>query len=354
MLWTHNKSRNAGMLAVALMSVTLLMGTGPCEQAAEATGCKADNDCDPGFLCQREIGVCRCRTDDACGANEYCNSAGGCQPRPPCLSNQDCESGSICNSADASGGSCIPADQCGTSIHCDFNQYCNPETHHCVPGCRNIGDCQLGWVCENNTCVTSGTPSDCTTCPIAPNLDASYCDYGETCSAEGSCVAHPKRDKLCNTCDPTHACSNGLTCLVDDETAGGYCSPTCNTIADCPNGYGTCGGLILVSQMCSRDSDCSNGGRCLGGDEVNRGFCECKSQSDCSTMPICMSGHCLGSDLACSNNNDCTATCVQTPAGNGIMVGVCETNTKTCGKPTGVTCQTLKTEPAACRALTDL
>ena len=95
----------------------------------------------------------------------------GCQPRPPCLGNQDCDEGEICNSADATGRNVHPRRLiCGSTVHCGFNEYCNPTTGACEEGCRNVGDCRLGYVCQNNSCV----PGDCSTCPTSPTVDATY------------------------------------------------------------------------------------------------------------------------------------------------------------------------------------
>jgi hypothetical protein len=322
-----------------------------CPASKKTEGCSEDASCEAGFVCQKDLGVCRCQTDDACGAGFYCNSGGVCQVRPPCIGNSDCSEGFLCNSSDPSGGRCIPLGTCGSSVHCEFNYYCEPTQKVCVEGCRGTGDCQLGYVCSNGRCTSGVDAEACSACPVRPAPDASYCDYGEVCSASGACVAHAQKGSLCQECTATQNCAAGLTCLVDDETTGSYCAPACKTQSDCPSGYDSCGGVTLVSAFCSKNADCGGTKRCLGGSEVNRGFCECQTDTDCGFSPLCLSGKCLASGLACASNADCATSCVQMPVGDGTTVGVCETKARVCGKAPGVTCRELTRDPAYCSVL---
>ena len=264
-------------LAALGATITVLIG---CGTTTPEEGCTTDSDCKAGLFCQS--GNCLCHTDDACGAGSYCNAFGSCQVRPACLGNQDCDAHEICNSADPSGGACIPATDCGSGVHCPFDQYCNPTTKKCEPGCRSTGDCALGKVCAAGQCITGGTASDCTICPASPDPDPRYCDTGEICSAQGECVASQYQSQLCSDCTATNSCPGNLTCLIDPETSNSnYCAPSCKLDIDCPAGYVGCGGLSLVFKECSTAADCTNGGDCLGKTESNRGYCACTGSPDC-------------------------------------------------------------------------
>jgi hypothetical protein len=337
--------------------------------------CKADADCDVGFFCNS--GVCLCRTNDACGVGQYCNPFGSCQARPPCLGNQDCNADEICNSADLrTGGSCIPATSCGAGVHCPFNNYCSkPSTDAagtCQPGCHSTGDCQLGDVCAGGACTSGGTASDCTLCPATPLPDASYCDYGELCSAQGTCQAVSHASAMCATCshgglfDPAVPCSSdNAICILDNEVSGAeYCAPSCLLDSDCPNGYaeGGCGKLTLVdpNNKCTATHTCSNGAVCMVSAESADAYCGCVSDSDCVVgfsatceagsmfMPCDYTKCCSNSGLPCSTVADCDVTCEQVPYGEGTA-GVCLTKIGACGKDQGSTCETIKTTPADCR-----
>ena len=223
---------------LALLFVVALM-TGCANSGGVGGGeCESQSDCPTGLECNTEKGVCECSTDDQCitafGDDYQCNTFKLCQPRPPCLGNKDCAEDEICNANDPSGGRCIPATSCGSTVHCDFNFYCDRSTETCQPGCQNSGDCQLGSVCIGGQC----TDGNCSTCPVSPDPDPSYCDYGETCSLNGTCTPHPGQSVLCQSCGNLPGdCGTNAICLIDDEVAGNaanYCAPTCRTDLDCP------------------------------------------------------------------------------------------------------------------------
>ncbi|MBI5511746.1 MAG: hypothetical protein HY903_23570 [Deltaproteobacteria bacterium] len=348
------------VLAV-LFGLGVLAGAG-CSSPSAGDGCATDEDCDLGFSCIE--GGCRCRTNDACGVGQYCNPFGACQPRPPCLGNQDCKTGEICDSSDVrTGGSCIPASQCGSSLHCPFDSYCskpdNIQPGTCQPGCRSTGDCRLGEVCTGGTCTNGGTASDCTLCPATPVPDASFCDYGERCTNQGQCQAFPEQTTVCATCSQFQQCAGSNTvCLLDEDVAGAeYCAPKCLLDADCPNGYeeSGCGKLILVdpSTECSQSRHCANGAPCIVRPESATAYCGCVSDSECTSglSPTCdtyFTHTCMNSGMPCTTDAECGVACVQVPYGSGTA-GVCETAVGGCGKNPGFTCNTLKASTAECR-----
>ncbi|MBT6435519.1 MAG: hypothetical protein HOK28_20660 [Deltaproteobacteria bacterium] len=373
--------KNLSILTFALVGFFALVG---CKATgASIDGCSDDSECPAGQACDIPTATCKCTTDDACelalGAGYECNDFGSCQPRPPCLGNQDCAEGEICNSADATGGICIPAGDCGSTVHCDFNEYCNPTTGECEDGCRNVGDCQLGYVCQDNACV----PGNCTTCPTSPTVDATYCDYGEVCTEAGACVPHPVQSTLCDTCGQNSLTQCGLDtiCLLDDmsNSGGAYCAPVCDVDADCPNGYPGCGGVQTVGQTgCTSDLDCLSGGVCLSTSEGDLTYCSCVSNADCVTKEglcdttlgfgfcltdgspcnqdlecnFCANGTCANAPgIRCNTEADCLSSCVMQELGDGSSIGSCQTNWKVCGKEQGVTCTELQSGLAECTEL---
>ena len=371
--------KNLSILAFLLVGMLALIGCQATGSGVE--GCATDTECPAGQICDTATASCKCTTDDACelalGAGYECNDFGACQPRPPCLGNQDCAEDEICNSADATGGICIPVGSCGSTVHCDFNEYCNPTTGECEDGCRNVGDCQLGYVCQDNACV----PGNCSTCPTSPEVDATYCDYGEVCTEAGACVPHAVQSSLCQTCGQTSQCGMDTICLLDDmsNAGGAYCAPTCDADADCPNGYPGCGGVQTVAQTgCVTDADCNADGlttrRCISTPEGDLTFCSCAINTDCSSAAgLCTFGICatdfitsctVDSDCLCTNGtcanvpgircntgSDCETSCVMQELNDGSELGTCETNWKVCGKEQGVTCTELKNGLAECTEL---
>jgi len=336
----------------ALMIGGLLMAGSACTGEDPNYDCYEDTDCSTGQFC--ESNTCLCKTNDACGEGRYCNTWGVCQPRPPCLGNHDCPDGEICNSADASGGKCIPASQCGSSVHCELNQYCDPQTQTCQPGCRNTGDCQLGHICLNGSCVDGSTGNNCTQCPTTPDPDPSYCDYGEVCTPSGQCLSHALSSSLCQSCssaDLFSQCPNNMLCLLDDAQQGAeYCTPFCNTDLDCPNGYNSCNGIqIAANGQCTNDADCAGDRRCLGSAEGVVSTCSCLTNADCpQTGAMCLGGQCANLGNPCNSNDDCIVQCAMVDYGTSGQVGICETRARACGKGEGMTCTELKTGEADC------
>lgn len=347
--------------------------------------CSAES-CAPGFFCDEGDGVCKCRTDDACADDTlFCNSFGTCQKRPQCRGNSDCEDDFICSAGERSGGNCIPATSCGFSIHCVLGEICDPATSTCRAGCRSTADCALGDICEGGSCIDGQPGNDCSRCSVDPvtGPDPDYCDYGESCSSASSsfqqCVPHSRSDDLCDYCNSQAGpgCPSSMACLIDPtgntQAGDGYCATTCDTSAECPSGYGTCNGLILVANgQCSSSDPCDNGSECLIGAEDGIGVCGCMSQSDCDIFSdfcvaglcindfsrscgtgedcACTDGSCVGTNLPCASNTDCLLECRQSTVGDRTF-GQCVSRTKVCGKDPGLSCDTLKNDPAQCSAL---
>lgn len=345
---------SASLMALSFLFAALMLTACTNNSGIGGGECESQSDCPTGLECNTSKGVCECATDDQCvtafGDDYQCNTFKLCQPRPPCLGNKDCAEDEICNANDPSGGRCIPATSCGSTVHCDFNYYCDRSTETCQPGCQNSGDCQLGSVCINGQC----SDGNCSTCPVSPDPDPSYCDYGETCSLSGTCTPHPGQSVLCQSCGTLPGeCGGNAICLIDDEVAGGaanYCAPTCRTDLDCPSGYGDCGGVQIVdpNQACTTDAQCGAGKFCLGSSEGQNAYCSCATDADCPAdfcLPDFFGGGgstCAGTGFSCTTDADCGSSCTEVAqTSDGQPIKICETNIGACGKEAGVSCQDL-------------
>jgi len=155
-------------------------------------------------------------------------------------------------------------------------------------------------------------------------------------------------------------------CLLDNDVPGSsYCTPTCSTVADCPHGYNSCGGLVLVTTQCTSNNDC-NGTRCLSGSESSIGYCECASDDECGgtnafcnngpfggddTCVFCRgNGDCFGSLFPCSEDSECGISCADLDGEGENDVRGCVPDRRVCGKEAGVLCEELK-GPAICRGI---
>ncbi|MEM6730887.1 MAG: hypothetical protein AAF658_04990, partial [Myxococcota bacterium] len=294
-----------------------------CSSSESGGDCSDDSDCTAGFFCEET--QCRCRTDDVCGDGQVCNTFGICQLAPQCIGNSDCAEGEICSAGERRGGICIAATSCQFNVNCPFGQFCDPQSRTCTAGCRTVGDCALGDICEGGQCVAGQVGGQCTKCPVERGVaDGSYCDTGDRCNpAFQTCEPHPDKAGVCQLCNTSSQnrieCPPGLICLVDDTQSGagaGYCATDCREVSECPGGFNECEGLRLVLDSCSTNSDCTNGGRCVVAAETSQGFCECVGEVDCNglydnnaptnTGSLCEGGRCVGNtDRVCTSGLDC-------------------------------------------------
>lgn len=363
------------VLRTTLLSTVVASACSGTETAPGA--CATDSECPAGFFCEETI--CKCRTDDVCGAGRVCNAFGVCQIAPQCVGNQDCAPGEICSAGERNGGTCISSTSCEFNIHCPFGEFCDPQSRTCATGCRGAGDCPLGDVCDGGRCVAGQSGGTCERCPVERGVaDPAYCDFGDRCNAAvQGCEPHPDKAELCRYCNNRDGvtCEPGLACLVDDSGSApgdGYCATVCDDVGDCPGGFSSCVGLNLVGDACTTDAQCSNGGRCIGRAESTQAFCECVGEADCngvydavrfvngSVGSLCQTGQCLNvsrgcnsgldcacnagvcelTGLPCAGSDDCGLECVQVPSG-GDSFGQCRTRTRACVKGVGVSCSAL-------------
>lgn len=306
-------------MRIAWLAFVLLF-VGCSENRQFAGECSKNTDCPVGSACKisgaGESGICVCRSDEACGPGEICNTQGICQKRAGCRSNAECDAARFC---DISTGDCIDRTQCGTDIHCLPGTVCGPQGV-CVEGCRDTGDCALYRVCNRAGTASTALGS----CIAGVCGDKSFCAFGERCTS-GSCAADPNPNHCKLDCNGNAECGDGGAnfCLVNsaydpNNPAASYetfCGVECDAEEDCPSGY-NCGSVVLLTQdQCTNDTECGGEGRrCAMGEGDLRGFCTCKDDLDCAAQyaapPSCALGSCGGLGIQpCIDDTPCLTTC---------------------------------------------
>ena len=349
-----------------------------CDDTGLVRVCGDDADCPPGFTCT-EDGRCVCTSDTACAANEVCNAVGQCQTRIGCETSLDCPQGQFC---DRATGNCLDRDRCTSDVQCELGQVCDAVRFECVPGCRDVGDCALGAVCE---CEVADSSCQLKQCKVGPCGDNSYCRYGESCVAEVEggekrCVKD-ERGPFCEPCTigaGQEYCPAGPDdsnfCLIDTskQFRSYFCGVECEVDDECPWGFGCNDVLILTEQTCggvnscplrndiecTEDADCPGGmcdveagkcrAMCVGGEGDVQGFCTCLADTDCP-RDTCDSftQRCVISQESCDPNaeNPCaTIYCknVKDPL-TSTEVGYCFIG-RNCAPVEGVTCDQVRAQ----------
>jgi hypothetical protein len=318
---------------------------GSCQ---EKVGCVLDADCGAvvDWRCRinpaTQIGECLCRQDGACDASEFCNTAGYCQPRTTCSTNEDCPAGRYCNQA---SGECLCNAEaqtgCRTTEVCNASGYCQPRpgcydnqdcadlagtfcdytTRTCVPQgtCSSDMQCPIGQVCRQRVCTAGcNTSADCPLDERCVNFQCAsgcqgdeFCDFMEFCN-NGSCAnAYSTQNPYCKACpggiggcgtmgnscliypftDPTqdafvNANRSTANCEAISGQAGkyqcNYCAPSCEGGQRCPMGF-RCSTVITIKQsdLCQTSANCPAGLPCLKSSEEDQGFCPCSASNRC-------------------------------------------------------------------------
>jgi len=342
----------AALVSACAMVLAALAG---CSNDTTVVACETNSDCKAGYQCSR--GRCGCATNDVCPKGQICNAAGSCQEEVGCTTSMDCPTGTFCDTAT---GQCIDNSLCTADVQCELNEVCDTAQHACVSGCRENGDCQLGWVCQ---CPNSATSCAAMQCVQGPCADNSYCNYGQQCvtdpSGGPSRCETDTRGPFCQPCTYSPgsetACS-GITpnfCLLDTTTTfnSEFCGVDCSNPAteSCPWGF-DCDDILILTQnpcgqgfgscplepgdVCATNAQCVNGGQCIIPSGATSGTCQCITDKDCAggtcdtstgkCQPQCsinegsVKGFCT-----CLQDSDCpTDTCGAT--------GQCVISLKTC------------------------
>jgi len=231
------------------------------------------------------------------------------------------------------------------------------EAGQCIQGdCHTNAECQLGKVCQGNTCAPCTASAQCGagkvcdlvkgSCEVGNCGSKADCANGQTCNNAYACGACASSQACKDQYGPTYICLTGGTCAVGDcnttsDCAGGkVCNTTthlceaCSTTAACTaaSGYGNdhvCVSGACVSGNCTTlASDCSDSEVC--GETVANRCGACKTDGACvgryGAGQICVNGDCVAG--TCHNSGECTngqycdpathncATCTNDAAGD--------------------------------------
>ena len=304
---------------------------GPCLKAVhdrvtdECTVEPADDDtpCDDADACTQldtcQAGACVGAKAVTCAASDDCHVDGECDPETGECSVAKAEDGAPCDD----GQACTAADVCrdgscgGEAVTCDDGLSCSIDS------------------CDKKSGACAADMSACTCVKDADCDDGNACNGQETCGAAKLCQAGAA--VVCAT--SSDACLNNVcvaetgACEPEPVSDGAVCddADACTTSDTCQ--AGVCKGAEPV--VCAPLSQCHLAGTC---DKIT-GACSnpekpknssCNDGNACTATDTCQAGGCVGSALvSCSAADQCHD------------VGVCDTGTGICSKPTklnGVKC----------------
>ncbi len=232
---------------------------------------------------------------DSCGPNAIVDGRGTC--RAKCVTTADCGDPTL--ACDAKLGLCVAKEDaaCDPAL-CEEGFVCpalggGPD---CVAAasleCTKDADCDFGYRCDNNTCVsrageivqTCTTDGECgplMTCQLGVCvgcLDDIQCGPSGRCVA-GTCVVAelpPAADCLSLQCSDGSKC-NPLT---------GICEPTCASNDDCADGK-MCAAVL---NQCVDKFGCSDNADCITG-TCTAGLCTgCSGDEQCLASETCLDG----------------------------------------------------------------
>jgi hypothetical protein len=238
-----------------LVAVASCAGQGDCRYNSDCKGaycsdgaCKKDCvdatiDCPRGYLCNA---VAQCELPGADGGVTDGASADGALP-----------DGSAADGAAPDAGTGMPLlSLCGSDGDC-ASGLCRPwskgDVARCTRTCATNTDCATG-----ARCATIGAETYCV-----------GSDIGRTCTA-----------------------GNPAVCTAACLTAQGYCTATCQSGADCPNGYGCQAVGTPATSVCVKAE-----GECAPGSAT-----ACIAPAACDTSPNLIVASCT---LACTTAADC-------------------------------------------------
>ncbi|PZR13931.1 MAG: hypothetical protein DI536_11410 [Archangium gephyra] len=322
----------------------------PGASGGQGTSCNGDTDCTSPLVCRGRPGsaskICTATCTSTCPTGFSCQAANTGMACLPQVGASDhckfCQSGGACSTGVClrfgdgvtfCSSTCSDNDQCPSGSSCQSN-YCVPNSNTCTTQCTTNAQCATNYTCTGGTCKPNGNTGDdcsvsvfCKSCNVctreSATTDQMYCR--SCCSGTG----------LCNTCTST-TCGMGTSCVALASNAGNVCAPSASepgTCQACPQG--TCAqGLTCVQGRCRTECNPSapgscqacfglqqGGGVCACGDEINNVGEPC-GQIAQNTVAACAQG----------------LACVQGQSGAGVCRTTCNAGAPaSCG--TGFTCQ---------------
>jgi hypothetical protein len=265
---------------------------GSCEP-----GCRNDDSCSDGDVCNLETRVCEsipCEDDNACVNSQYCNDNGECT--------DGCRL-----------GDCGDTDEQGRILICDTDtRECIATSACCVPGddadvcetytemqCADAGGQLLtqSLLCDDNPCTDR-----CETDVNCSDLDDTgvtfYCNEDQRCDEgcrEGTCG-----EDRCNL--ETHRCEERRCADNSECLEGEYCEPS---ISVCLPG-------------CGEDTDCGEGFSCYQNECIE--LCDIDDPSSCGEGSYCDMQTCRP---FCATHDDCGEAEACDPTTFKCILGAC-------------------------------
>lgn len=244
--------------------------------------CHYDNVCNPGEICDEGKCIVGCRRDSDCTFDRACYNSkcvNPCTVQTPCGLNAQCQP-------------VLHRPQCRCLPHHDGNpyDYCKPIIQQALSQCSSDNNCQLGQICEDNTCIVG-------------------CRFDQSCSHELACI-----NKQClDPCSFPNSCGVNAIC-----TAVGH-HPRCS----CSPGYTGDPNLLCALStipICLNDIECGTSQIC----ENSKCIEACRTDDTCSYTTACINQRCqdpCSIYRACGHNAICRAE-------NHRAVCTCSSETK--------------------------
>ena len=295
------------------------------------TSCESDEDCQDGWVCNPETGMCvECLLDEHCPEGFECKKTKCQEILPPCVTDEDCPEGMLCNPHSNTCVECMDDDDCEPEQWCDLEEgECVEDV--CVPG-QEV--CMGGGVAE---CKENGSGfSDVAVCP-----EGTFCENGECipvplCEEGDSQCLTETAYKLCAAggtfweiveCGPNQMCqetNNHAKCVV-------VCTPDCTFLE-----MNTCGpdGCVGLCDFCAAGFECPEGAKGLppGSMVKCEPKCTCQGKQcgddgcgnwcgECKPGYVCQAGQCSYVGYDCAQGWECMLSCNSMP--NDLCVEKC-------------------------------
>ncbi len=216
---------------------------------------------------------------------------------------------------------CASPVPCARNSECPIGYYCSESKGQCVKNCVDATrDCDPGEICNiNGQCVSSsddgGAPDGNAIDSPAPNDTSTQDNFVSDTSTEDVIVTGSKIEL--DLCAQDADCKTGLICRALYRGGPTRCAPTCTQNAQCRSGARclTLGNDTYcadadVGKTCSASTDCNYG--CL----TPGSYCTttCLSGSDCPNGFGCATvGNngklCVRAEEYCGQTNNCTLDC---------------------------------------------
>ena len=272
--------------------------------------CQCPTDCATGFCVQNKMR--RMRT-----CSMGCERDNECPGVDTCLQAQVQASGGMC--PDGTGLLPPPGTVVGVCAPNETGVPCEQPTQ-CTAGICLSPPSPVDWISPQSVCTVQCSGSD--KCPPGYTCGAVGGVSGTVCTPVAAVNACP--DGLYTSCGEVCPLRPGVQeaevaiCLTGSAAGtGGYCTCSCQTAGDCPEGFG-----------------CNLGGGLVSEDPTRPGVCLPISGYMCPLSPEpeqCLSMICNGDSgsryedyctTVCTNNADCPAqfNCQRTPEGVSVCV----------------------------------